>query len=104
MRAMLEPWPSCALARVSLSDASHEASRAGPRGVRGELLATLGAPRGEFTLVISGLEPAASTEAPAVGAVLDAGRRSGLTDRTLVDLLRALGVSRRDAYRRISGR
>jgi hypothetical protein len=37
-------------------------------------------------------------------ALLDAGRAAGLTDRTLVELLRALGVPRRDAYRRVSQR
>ena len=32
-------------------------------------------------------------------ALVEAGRREGLSDRTLVALLRAIGLSRRDAYR-----
>jgi 16S rRNA (cytidine1402-2'-O)-methyltransferase len=58
-------------------------------------------PRGEFTLVISGLDAPAASEGPSVQAVLQAGHRAGLPDRTLVELLRAIGLPRRDAYRRI---
>ena len=66
--------------------------------------AELGEPRGEFTLVISNLlEPAPDRDASA-DALLDAGRRAGLADRTLVELLRAVGVSRRDAYSRVSNK
>ena len=74
-------------------------------GSASEVASELGEPRGEFTLVISGLPPpAVASEEPSVEAVLDAGYRAGLPDRTLVELLRALGVPRREAYRRISGR
>jgi 16S rRNA (cytidine1402-2'-O)-methyltransferase len=69
-----------------------------------EVAAELGEPRGEFTVVISGLEAPAGAEDASVDVVLDAGARAGLADRTLVELLRALGVPRRDAYRRVSGR
>jgi 16S rRNA (cytidine1402-2'-O)-methyltransferase len=73
-------------------------------GSPAELGADLGEPRGEFTMVISGLaSPAASAE-PSVDALLDVGRGAGLPDRTLVELLRALGMPRRDAYRRVSQR
>ena len=60
----------------------------------------LGSPRGEFTVVVSGLPPAASEgNSSDAEALVEAGRREGLSDRTLVALLRAIGLSRRDAYR-----
>lgn len=66
-----------------------------------EVLAALGEPRGEFTLVISGLpapEPAGNESlGPAV--VVVAARAAGLSDRSIVELLRAAGVGRREAYR-----
>ena len=49
-------------------------------------------------------QAAAASEERSVEAVLDVGRRAGLPDRTMVELLRALGMPRRDAYRRVSGR
>jgi 16S rRNA (cytidine1402-2'-O)-methyltransferase len=55
--------------------------------------------RGEFTLVISRLPAPAAIDGPDLSALLAAGRRAGLSDRTLVELLRALGTSRREAYR-----
>ena len=73
-------------------------------GSASEVAAELGEPRGEFTLVISGLGEPTAGEDPSVESVLEAGRRAGLPDRTLVELLRALGLPRRDAYQRISGR
>ncbi len=73
-------------------------------GSASEVAAELGEPRGEFTLVISGLAERTAGEDPSVESVLEAGRRAGLPDRTLVELLRALGLPRRDAYQRISGR
>lgn len=56
-------------------------------------------PRGEFTLVISRIprrEPALAVDLSALG---DAAGRAGLSPRTVVELLRAAGVPRRDAYR-----
>ena len=73
-------------------------------GSAAEVAAALGEPRGEFTLVISALDAPAAVEDPSVEAVLEAGHRAGLPDRTLVELLRALGVPRREAYHRISRR
>jgi 16S rRNA (cytidine1402-2'-O)-methyltransferase len=75
-------------------------------GSPAEIGAELGEPRGEFTIVISGLASPPANDGPSVDAdaLLDAGRAAGLTDRTLVELLRALGVPRRDAYRRVSQR
>ena len=71
-------------------------------GTPAQVAGRLGAPRGEFTVVIGALTP----KEPArnsidVDALVEAGIREGLTDRTMVGLLRALGVSRRDAYRAI---
>lgn len=78
-------------------------------GSPAEVGAELREPRGEFTMVISGLASTAaadepSVDAPSLDALLDAGRGAGLPDRTLVDLLRALGMPRREAYRRVSDR
>ena len=63
------------------------------------LAAALGDPRGEFTVVVSGLsghEAAGAVDLEALAAVA---RRNGLSDRSTVDLLRAAGVPRREAYR-----
>ena len=64
----------------------------------------LGKPRGEFTLVISELPAPVPDELMSVDRLLAAGRRADLPDRTLVELLRAVGVSRRDAYRQVTGK
>jgi 16S rRNA (cytidine1402-2'-O)-methyltransferase len=71
-------------------------------GAPAEVASQLASPRGEFTVVISGL-PAAEAPGGAVDAdaLVEAGRREGLSDRSLVALLRAIGLKRRDAYRRI---
>jgi 16S rRNA C1402 (ribose-2'-O) methylase RsmI len=58
--------------------------------------------RGEFTLVLSRLPARGPIHDPNLGALLEAGRQAGLSDRTLVDLLRALGTSRREAYRLVA--
>ena len=73
-------------------------------GSPAEVGAELADPRGEFTMVISGLASSAASDRPSVDALLDAGRGAGLPDRTLVELLRALGMPRRDAYRLVSNR
>jgi hypothetical protein len=62
----------------------------------------LGERRGEFTLVLSRLPAPARGDGQDLGALLKAGREAGLPDRTLVELLRALGTSRRDAYRMVA--
>jgi 16S rRNA (cytidine1402-2'-O)-methyltransferase len=56
--------------------------------------------RGEIAVVVSGL----AEQAPQVfgvdpGAMVVAGRRAGIANRTLVELLRAGGIGRREAYR-----
>ena len=56
-------------------------------------------PRGELTLVISRIprpEPAAALD---LNALVGAAARAGLSPRTIVELLRAAGVPRREAYR-----
>jgi 16S rRNA (cytidine1402-2'-O)-methyltransferase len=67
-----------------------------------EVQALLEERRGEFTLVVSRLPPRAPIGAPDFAALLSAGRGAGLSDRTMVELLRALGAPRRDAYRLVS--
>jgi 16S rRNA (cytidine1402-2'-O)-methyltransferase len=67
-------------------------------GAPAEVQARLGAPRGEFTLVIGGL---ARTPDSAVDgqALVEAAHRQAISDRGIVELLRAVGIARRDAYR-----
>jgi 16S rRNA (cytidine1402-2'-O)-methyltransferase len=60
-------------------------------------------PRGEFTIVISAL-PAPVQAAVDTDAIIGAARGIGLPDRAVVELLRAAGLGRRDAYRAVQGR
>lgn len=71
-------------------------------GSPAEVAAQLREPRGELTLVISGL-PSTTRSAPSfdADALVAAARRAGLAPRTVVELLRAAGVPRRDAYRAV---
>jgi 16S rRNA (cytidine1402-2'-O)-methyltransferase len=71
-------------------------------GSPAEVAAALAQPRGEFTLVISEITSTPSTVGRDAPAVLAAGRSAGLPDRTLVELLRAIGVPRRQAYSMVS--
>ncbi|MEK6191856.1 MAG: 16S rRNA (cytidine(1402)-2'-O)-methyltransferase [Chloroflexota bacterium] len=68
-------------------------------GSPAEVASVLAAPRGEFTLVISGLTAPVLAAGPDLGAITAAARRAGLSDRATADLLRAAGVPRREAYR-----
>jgi 16S rRNA (cytidine1402-2'-O)-methyltransferase len=69
-------------------------------GSPSEVAAALPEPRGEFTLVVSGLSPPAPASAIDVDALMAAARQGGLSARGAADLLRAAGVPRREAYRR----
>lgn len=73
-------------------------------GTAAEVAEVLGAPRGEFTLVISDLPTPSVTAGRAldVGALRDAAGRAGLSDRSIVELLRGAGVGRREAYRLVA--
>jgi 16S rRNA (cytidine1402-2'-O)-methyltransferase len=55
--------------------------------------------RGEFTLVISRIPRPGPVAALDLSALVDEAARAGLSPRTIVELLRAAGVARRDAYR-----
>ena len=71
-------------------------------GKPAEVASRLGSARGEFTIVISGLPPVEAGDSDLdVEAILAAGRREGLSDRSLVAVLRAIGLKRREAYRRV---
>jgi len=71
-------------------------------GTPAEVQARLAEPRGELTLVVSGVAPPEHTGAPIEStAVVAAARRAGLRPRTVVELLRAAGMPRRDAYRAV---
>jgi hypothetical protein len=53
-------------------------------------------------VVVSGLSRVpSSSHAVDADALIEAGRREGLSDRSLVAVLRATGLKRRDAYRRV---
>jgi 16S rRNA (cytidine1402-2'-O)-methyltransferase len=67
-------------------------------GTPAEVAARLEQPRGEFTAVCWGLPD--SEAAPGLNAerIAAAGVTAGLSTRTVADLLRAGGMSRRDAY------
>jgi len=72
------------------------------RGTPDELLAGLDAPRGEFVLVIAPAAARAKSPgqaAPEVERIVDAARLAGIGPRSVVELLRGLGVDRRTAYR-----
>jgi 16S rRNA (cytidine1402-2'-O)-methyltransferase len=70
-------------------------------GAPAEVAARLGEPRGEFTVVISGLPAPASsgTSTLHAEALVRAAEAAGLRPRTVVELLRAAGLPRREAYR-----
>ena len=67
-------------------------------GTAAEVARALGEPRGEFTVVVSGLRAAEGARADA-SSLLATARRLGLPERATIDILRAAGVPRRDAYR-----
>ncbi|MEX0630510.1 MAG: 16S rRNA (cytidine(1402)-2'-O)-methyltransferase [Chloroflexota bacterium] len=68
-------------------------------GTPAEVASVLAAPRGEFTLVVSGLEAPAPDAGVDLTAITAAVHRAGLSARAMADLLRAAGVPRREAYR-----
>jgi len=71
-------------------------------GSAAEVASQLSRPRGEFTVVISGIRAQDGSDmALDVAALVEAGRDQGLSDRSLVAMLRAAGVGRRDAYSRL---
>jgi 16S rRNA (cytidine1402-2'-O)-methyltransferase len=71
-------------------------------GTPAEVAGRLSAPRGEYTLVISGLAqevvPATPKDNLDVERLVRKAREAGVRDRTIVELLRAAGVPRREAY------
>jgi 16S rRNA (cytidine1402-2'-O)-methyltransferase len=70
-------------------------------GSPAEVAAALAKERGEFTLVVSRIPrpaPAAATAPLSVDSVVEAAFQAGLPPRTVVELLRAAGIPRRDAY------
>lgn len=67
-----------------------------------EVRAMLPEPRGELTLVVSGVPAPEGDATPfEATALLAAATRAGLPPRTIVDLLRAAGMPRRAAYRAV---
>ncbi|MEX2136668.1 MAG: 16S rRNA (cytidine(1402)-2'-O)-methyltransferase [Chloroflexota bacterium] len=70
-------------------------------GTPEEVRRLLREPRGELTLVISRVPRPEPAAAVAVSALVDAAVRAGLSPRTSVELLRAAGVPRREAYRAV---
>ena len=72
-------------------------------GSPAEVASMLGEPRGEFTLVISGIADNPTDPAADLAPMVSAARGAGLSDRTVVELLRSLGVPRRRAYGMVAG-
>lgn len=71
-------------------------------GSPAEVSAAMQEQRGELTLVISGISVAGGdTSAFNAAALIAAAERAGLAPRTIVELLRAAGMARRDAYRAV---
>ena len=71
-------------------------------GTPAEVAAALREPRGELTLVVSGLAVSAERAQPFdVLALVGAAIGAGLAPRTIVELLRAAGIARREAYRAV---
>ncbi len=69
-------------------------------GSPAEVSAALVQQRGELTLVISGIpERRACDIVPDTAALLAAAQEAGLASRTIVELLKAVGLSHREAYR-----
>ncbi|HEY8093084.1 MAG TPA: 16S rRNA (cytidine(1402)-2'-O)-methyltransferase [Acidimicrobiales bacterium] len=68
-------------------------------GTPSQVAAVLPAPRGEFTVVVSGFAQD-DRAAPSVDAeaITSAARAAGLSDRSVVEILRAAGIGRREAY------
>lgn len=73
-------------------------------GTPAEVLARLIDPRGELTLVVSLIPRPDAAEPLDMAALVDAAQHAGLTPRTTVELLRAMGVPRRVAYRAVPAR
>jgi 16S rRNA (cytidine1402-2'-O)-methyltransferase len=73
-------------------------------GTPASMLTQLGDVRGELTLVISGVRPPAAHPALDLAALVEAAGRAGLGSRTTIELLRAAGVPRREAYRAVPSR
>jgi len=73
-------------------------------GKPAEVALALREPRGELTLVISAIPGASEPAAIDADALVAAARSAGLPPRTIVELLRAAGMQRRDAYRVVQAR
>lgn len=68
-------------------------------GTPSAVAAALPAPRGEFTVVVSGFAAGdGATPSVDADALVAAARAAGLSDRSVVEILRAAGIGRRDAY------
>jgi 16S rRNA (cytidine1402-2'-O)-methyltransferase len=76
----------------------HEQTLAGQPA---NVVAQMAGARGEFTVVVSGL-PEPSGPALDGPGLVQAARRQDLSDRGIVELLRATGIARREAYRLVN--
>jgi 16S rRNA (cytidine1402-2'-O)-methyltransferase len=68
-------------------------------GEPAEVARSLPEPRGEFTLVVSGISAPPAEGSTDLEALVTAAQQAGLSPRATADLLRAAGVPRREAYR-----
>ncbi|HET6819347.1 MAG TPA: 16S rRNA (cytidine(1402)-2'-O)-methyltransferase [Candidatus Limnocylindria bacterium] len=95
LRRLAETAPQVQVAASREITKRHEETVVGSPA---EVIDRLREPRGEFTLVVSGMAAPASDVTDGA-ALLAAGRRLRLSDRALTEILRATGMARREAYR-----
>jgi 16S rRNA (cytidine1402-2'-O)-methyltransferase len=96
--AGLEPEARVAVGR-ELTKVHEEVLVGAPSEVAARVVA-----RGEFTVVVSGVQPRVADGGVDSAALLEAARGIGLPDRAIVELLRAAGHGRREAYARVQGK
>ena len=95
LRRLADRAPAAAVTASREITKLHEQTVAGGPA---DVLARIGVPRGEFTVVVGNL-PAPAADDPDGRGLVTAGRRLGLSERGIVEILRAAGMARRDAYR-----
>ena len=95
LRRLADRAPAAAVTASREITKLHEQTVAGQAA---DVLARLGVPRGEFTVVVGNV-PAPAADGPDGRGLVTAGRRLGLSERGMVEILRAAGMARRDAYR-----
>ncbi len=97
LEALVDRVPDARVALARELTKRHEEVLA---GTPADVAAALREPRGEFAIVISGIDPPAEADARRLdaAALAHSAAVQGLSTRTVVELLRAGGIGRREAY------